>query len=188
MMEIRTKDKVFLAVVVPLALIAAYVGLVAMPTGKRIAVLREQHRTLPDVDMFPAEKRTLERKAAEVEQELAAERAVKPSELSVKGDPAATVAARQDAALAKFTAAGVRVLKVQPLAEGENSDARGRSVLAATGRCPAPEARVFTVEADYSAFAAALAAFAKDQVAVVPESISLRAGGRTCRWEVTLWL
>ena len=41
--------------------------------------------------------------------------------------------------------------------DGEGG-ARGRAVLAATERCPAPEARVFTVEADYASLVAALKA------------------------------
>lgn len=188
MTAIRTKDKIFLAVVVPLAIVGAYVFGLAMPAQKRIAALREQHRVLPDVDMFPTEKRTLQRKVAETEKELAAEKAVKPPEMSVKGDPAAMVAVRQDAVLAMLTAAGVQVVKVQPVATDGEGGARGRAVLAATERCPAPEARVFTVEADYASLVAALKAFADRQAPVVPESISLRVGGRTCRWEMTLWL
>ncbi len=190
MMQVRTKDKIFLGVVVPLVLLGAYFHFVRRPAAAQVAALKAEHRRLPDVEMFPAERRQLLKRVEEAEAALAAERGEKPPATSVKGDPAAAVAARQDAVLRLFTAAGVSVIHVEPQAAGEAAQeaSRALAVLSATGRCPAPEARRFVVEADYTAFQKALGAFAAEQMPVIPEALSLRVGARTCRWEMLLWL
>lgn len=189
MIQVRTKDKIFLAVALPLALLAAYVWLVRQPLATRTAALAAEQRNLPDEDSFPAEKRRLQRRLADAEAELAAEKAEKSPEVAVKGDPESTAAARQDAVLAVFTSAGAKVLHVQPpQAETPPEDVRGDAVLRATGRCPAPEMRQFMLEADYAVVTSVLKTFADRQTPVVPESVSLNVDGRTCRWEMTLWL
>lgn len=188
-MEIRTKDKVFLGIVIPLTLLGCYFHFVRAPQVKRLAALKMEQQRLPDEAMFPMEKRQLQKRVADAEAALAQEKAEKPPESTVTGDPSALAATRQDAVLAALTKAGVKVVRVQSLAQGTSSDdRRGEAVLRATGRCAAPEARQFTVEADYATLTTALGALATARVAVIPESVSLRVGSRTCRWEMVLWL
>ncbi len=190
MMQVRTKDKIFLGVVAPLALLGAYFHFVRRPAVAQVAALKAEPQRLPDVEMFPAERRQLRKRVEEAEAALAAERGEAPRATSVKGDPAAAVAERQDAVLRLFTAAGVSVIHVEPEAlKGRMQEAsRGCAVLSATGRCAAPEARRFVVEADYTAFQKAFQALAAEQMPVIPEALSLRVGARTCRWEMLLWL
>lgn len=190
-MIVRTKDKVFLAVLVPVALVTAFVWFERMPTARRLKALRAERARLPDPDLFPAERRQLEGRLAEAEKALAAAQEEKPPALAVRGEAGTTVAARQDAALAAFTAQGARVVRVEPvLAEREAEDgaSRGAAVLEGTGIRPTPEARTFVMEAGYGAFVGALGSFAATRAPVIPEKVSLAVEGKTGRWEVTLWL
>lgn len=190
-MTVRTKDKVFLAVLVPVALVAAFLWFERMPTSKRLGALRAEQARLPDADLFPSERRQLEGRLAEAEKALAAARAEKPAELAVKGDAGTTMAARQDAALAAFTAKGARIVRVEPAASGRDATremSRGGAVLEGTGIRPVPEARTFVMEAAYGAFVGALRCFSAAKAPVVPEGVSLTVEGKKCRWEVTLWL
>ena len=189
MIQVRTKDRIFLGVVLPCVLLFGYAHFVREPQQKRIRALAAEHQNLPDVDLFPAEKMRLEKRLQDARADLAAARAEKEPELCVKGDPTATAATRQDAIVARLASAGGRVVRIAPPAsETPDEQARGGAVLQATGRCPAPEARIFTIEADYAAFVSFLKTCASEQVPVVPEGVSMTPGGRTCRWEMTLWL
>ena len=188
-MQVRKKDKIFLAIVLPLVLLWGYSDFVRKPLVRRFAALQTEQRQLPDEAMFPTEKRQLQTRIAEAEAALAQEKAEKPPEMKVAGEPTALAAARQDAVLAALAKAGAKIVRVQPMA-GEKTleDRRGDAVLRATECCAQPEARCFTVEADYATFLSALGAFSSARMAVIPESVSLRVGSRTCRWEMVLWL
>lgn len=189
MMQVRKKDKIFLAVILPLVLLWGYFDFVRKPLVRRFEALKTEQRQLPDEAMFPTEKRQLQKRLAEAEAALAQEKAEKPPALKVTGEPTALAATRQDAVLAALTKAGAKIVRVEPVAgEKTSEDRRGDAVLRATERCAAPEARRFVVEADYATFVSALGAFTAARMAVIPESISLRAGSRTCRWEMVLWL
>lgn len=189
MMQVRKKDKVFLAVTLPLVLLWGYCDFVRKPLVRRFEALKAEQRQLPDETMFPTERRQLQKRLAEAEAALAQEKAEKPPEMKVAGEPAALAATRQDAVLAALMKAGAKVVRVQPMAgETAGEDRRGEAVLQATGRCAEPEARRFTVEADYATFLSALGEFSSARMAVIPESVSLRVGSRTCRWEMVLWL
>lgn len=189
MTKMRTKDKIFLAVAVPLALCAAYFYFWRAPAAKRVAALEAEERRLPCAEDFPAERRALEKRVAAAEKELEEVRAEKAPESSVKGDAGAGAAERQGAALAAFAKHGARVVRVEPVADRSDGwGARGGEVLRATGLRPSPEAMRFTVEAPYPDFTAALEEFAAARAPVVPEGVTMGRAGAKCRWEVVLWL
>lgn len=193
MIEIGKKDKIFVAVVLPLALIGGYFHFWRMPVMHRLSALEGEYRQLPDPDSFPIEKRNLAARLAEAEEALAAARAEAPVEATVEGDAQAVVASRLEQVLSILTTRGVRIVRVEAPAENEssgegNSDSRGASTLAATGLRPSPDVRKFVVEADYPAFVATLEEFARRKMPVVSERISLTVGERTSQWEMTLWL
>ena len=189
MTKMRTKDKVFLMVAIPLALCVAYFYLWRMPVAKRVAALAAEEVRLPNAEDFPVERRAIEKRLASAEKELEEARAEKAPESSVKGDVGAGAAERQGAALAAFAKHGARVVRVEPVAERSDGwGARGGETLRATGLRPAPEAMRFTVEAPYRDFTAALEEFAAERAAVVPESVTMGRAGAKCRWEVVIWL
>lgn len=189
MTKMRTKDKVFLAVALPVAACAAYFCFWRLPAVRRIGALAAEEARLPNVEDFPAERRALEKRLAAAERELEEARAEKAPESSVRGDAGAGAAERQGRVLAAFAKHGARVVRVEPVAERSDGwGARGGETLRATGLRPAPEAMRFTVEAPYRDFTAALEEFAAERAAVVPESVTMGRAGAKCRWEVVIWL
>lgn len=190
MIEVRKKDLIFLALALPLALVAAYYWLHRAPAARRAAGLRAEMARLPDPDMFPAERTRLEARAAEAERDLDETRKAKPPTETVKGDPAADAAARQDALLAAFSRAGVRVVGVKSIdSSGVAQSSRGGNALRASGVRPRPEVRHFVLEGDYRSFVGALDSISREQAPVVCEGVSFSpASDGACRWELEIWL
>lgn len=184
MIEVGKKDRLFVAVALPLALLAGHFYFVRGPLVRERAALAAERARLPDPDMFSVERRTLQTKVAEAEKGLSAARAEKPPESAVRGRPDDSEAARQQAVVDALRAKGVRIAKVEPV-EGCGS---GGDVLRATGVRPEPVVRRIGLEASYPALVEALGEFEARRLAVVPETLSMTSGGTSCRWEVTLWL
>lgn len=183
MIEIRAKDKVFVAVVLPLALLGCYFGLVRQPLAKERAARLAERAGLPDPDMFPTERRALQGRVAEAEKDLAAAKAEKPAESAVRGAKEDSEAARQQAVFDVLRRQGVRIVKAAPVeAAGLCAD-----VLRATGVRPEPAASRLVLEAPYPALLEALRACEAARLAVVPAAWSMTPGDAHCRWEVTLW-
>lgn len=192
MIEVGTKDKIFVALALPLAVFAGFVFFVRAPAVKTQTALAEERRRLPDPDLFPIERRNLANRVTETEKELAAARARKPVAAAVVGDVAASVADRQDAVFAALSQRGARLVRVVA-GEGTNAGAVGDADRAAralqdTGIRPEPVERRFVVEAAYPDFVAALETFISTRAPVVPAAVSMTTQAGVCRWEFTLWL
>lgn len=190
MIEIGKKDKIFVAVAVPMAVLAALYFWGVSPVEKDFRALVAERANLPDPDMFPLERRALEKRVAEVERtstELAAEA---PPEALVVADAAASCAARQDALVSLLVRKGVRLVRLETLAEQPLPDAgsRGREALRTTGVCPLAEGRRLTLEGDYGQVREVLAEIATRRLAIVPEALSLKTTQGVNQWEVTVWL
>lgn len=192
MIEVGTKDKIFVALALPLAVFAGFVFFVRAPAVKTQTALAEERRRLPDPDLFPIERRNLANRVTETEKELAVARARKPVAAAVVGDVAASVADRQDAVFAALSQRGARLVRVAA-GEGTNAGAAGDADRAAralrdTGIRPEPVERRFVVEAAYPDFVAALETFISTRAPVVPTAVSMTTQAGVCRWEFTLWL
>ena len=184
MIQVGTRDRIFVAVALPLAMLAGYVHFIRQPLARERAALGAEQARLPDPDMFPSERRLLRDRAAEAERDLAAAKAEKPPEVAVRGAADESEAARQQAVFDLLHAHGVRVAKAGPVeAAGVCAD-----TLRATGVRPQPVARRFALEASYPALVEALKALEAARLAVVPGAWTMTPGGTACRWEVTLWL
>jgi len=61
------------------------------------------------------------------------------------------------------------------------------AILQDAGALPRVACRVFTLEGDYAAVTSSLKTMAARELAVLPESLDLRVGGRN-RWEISVWL
>lgn len=183
MIEIRAKDRIFVALVLPLALLGCHWFLVRQPLVKERAALLSTRAGLPDPDMFPSERRLLQGRLAEAEKDLAAARAEKPPEVQVRGTKDDSEILRLQAVVDVFRTAGARLVKSEPVdPAGTCAD-----VLRATGVRPEPAARRLLLDAAYPAFVEALGRFEKERLAVVPAAWSMVPGETLCRWEVTLW-
>lgn len=190
MIEVGTKDKIFIALVLPAALLWAFLHYGRTPAVKTRDALAAEHGRLPDPMTFPIERRNLQERVAEAEKALVAERARPPVEAAVRGDPNATLAERQNAVFSVFSGNGVRVVSV----DGQESDETDAALSAAgtalrdAGTRPEPSMRRLSATGGYSAFSAALGAFCADKSPVVPARVTMTSDGRLCKWEFSLWL
>ena len=201
MTEIRTKDKLFLAVVVPLALVAGYWYGWRAEAGRRLDGLERRHATLVTEADFPFEMATARRNLAATEAELEAERKLPPPEAKVKARRESVAAERERAVLNVLNGAGLFVAAVRNAQTDSNirfdetaawmpESARtfvGGTILAATGVCPNPVLRTYVVEGRYPQVVKALETFAARQMAVIPEKVNLNESERG-RWTLSLWL
>jgi len=182
MEAIRTKDKLFLAVVVPAAAVAAYVLLWRADAVKRIETLSRERASLVTVEDFPAERTLAERRLAAAREELAAEERIPMPAVRVKADPAEGVAARERAVLEVFRQAGLIVTSSAATAV---ESVAGGEVLKRTGTRPAPVCRAYAIDGRYPGLVAALRTMAGREMAVIPERVEMVRPGH---WSVVLWL
>ena len=185
MTEIRTQDKLFVFLAVPLALVAAYVWFWRIDAARQVRAARGESAALVTAADFPFEMQKAERRLADARAALAAEQAVPPPALKVKGDAAATAARRESDVLRILRAAGLGILRSEVVTDDAGAALAGK--LAATGVCPAPIGRRYTLDGAYPAVRRALDAFAAEERAVLTERVEMRAAGAG-RWTITLWL
>ena len=184
MIEIRQKDRIFVSVLAPLVAIAALWFGWCRPAASRVAGLEARLGALPDPATWPVEKRALERRAAEAEAELAATKAEPPPESRMTGNPSASAAARRAEMLELLRECGIVVGGIEPV---EGFKGRGAEALRATGLRPEPVAERFSFEAPYPVALKALELIDSRRMAAIPAAIGME-GGRTLKWEMTLWL
>lgn len=183
MIEIRKRDRIFVAVVLPLALLGGYLHFVRQPLAKARESLAAERARLPDPDMFPTERRALADRVAAAERRVEAERKTTPPEPAVFGTAGESEAVRQQAVFDALHAKGVRIVSSEAAeAEGVCAD-----VLRATGIRPTPVARRLRLEAGYAEMLAALEEIGSRRLAAIPAKWSMTPSGATCRWELTLW-
>ena len=186
MTEIRTKDKLFLAVVVPVALLAAYWYGWRAAAGRQVVELEHRQETLVTEEEFPQAKRQADREFAEATAELEAERKVPPPQATMKADAQAPAALRERQALQVFREAGLTVVG-STQAKGDGARAgRAGELLKATGVRPAPIRRSYTIDGRYPDVVKALRTFTQKQMAVIPDCVQMRAAGRN-RWTLEVW-
>lgn len=193
MTEIRTKDKLFLAVVVPLAAVVCYWFGWRADAVRRLDDLERRHAALVAEDDFAFEMAKARRELAASEAELESERKTPAPETKVKARCESVVAERERAVLKVLNGAGLfvsaakSVLTEQDVQSEDERAFVGSDVLKATGVCPQPILRTYVVEGCYPQVVKALETFATRQMAVIPEKVNLLGTGRG-RWTLSLWL
>lgn len=202
MIEIRTKDKLFLAVVVPIAVVACYWFGWRTDAARRIDGLERRHAALVAEDDFEFEMTKARRELVASEADLAAERKIPVPEAKVKARRESVAAERERAVLGVLHGAGLFVSAASgaqteqsvPFDDEEDLSVAvgarpfvGGDILKATGVCPEPVLRTYVVEGRYPQVVKALETFAARQMAVIPEKVNLSEAGRG-RWKLSLWL
>lgn len=188
MIEITNRDRIFVFVALPAAILAAFFFLVHKPQAARLAALRENHEALVPAGDYPVLIRGLERQKAEAEAELAAEKAA-PSEVYVR--PAVSAAERLHAVLELFERNGAHVSKFSPVtAEARPGTEDYSARLVRAGWCAQPEAWSLELDAAYPDVQATLAAMAQEDLPAMPVSVSLRTDpDKTLgHWTLIIWL
>lgn len=191
MTEIRMKDKLFLAVVVPVAALALYWYGWRESAAKRESALKSRLSALVAEEDFPVEKARASRALASARAELAAEKGIPMPQTKVKGNPAASVSERETAFLGVLAEFDVAVLSSGGPdslgASGGDAVRGGDEALAASGACQRPVLRAYVLEGKYPAVVKALEAVAEREMAVVPETAAMRESGRG-KWTLEVWL
>jgi len=182
MVPIRTKDKVFLAVVVPTAVAAAYWHFWRSDVTRRIDALERERDALVAVGDFPVEKTQAERQLASAQEALTAERKVPMPDTKVKGNASDNVASRELTVLEILRSAGLTVTRSVVT---ERMESHAGSVLRATGTRPQPVCRTYEIGGRYPDFLNALRTLAARELAVIPECVGMPKPGQ---WTLTLWL
>lgn len=181
MTEIRTKDKLFLAAVVPLALAIVYFMYPRESAVSKYKALQERDRVTVTHEEYPGQKRIRTIALREAQAAFAAEKEKKPPEPEVVGSADAAPARRTHDVVAVFREAGMRVVSVS-LAQ-KHDDARASHVLRATLVRPAPVKRMYVIEGSYPSLKKALETFVKEKTPVVASS--LQSAGDD-RWKVEI--
>lgn len=180
MTAIRWQDRLFLAVVVPVALAAAYVGWWRSPAVRRLSALQSRDREVVSAEAYAQERRNRAAALEAATSELAAERAQPPPAVRVKAEAQASAAMREREVIGVFRSRGLTLVKSSVVeAAGTAAEA-----LSATGVRPVPIARRYVLMGDYPALRAALADFSAREAAVVVERLAMSPDGR---WEVTVY-
>ena len=180
MTAIRTKDKLFVTVLLPLALAALYVWGWRTDAAKRLDALAARERTLVTEAAFPQEMQRLDARRKTAERELGEVRKLPPPAAEVRVSPQVSVAEREAEAIAALRAAGLTVSSMTRLDGGD-----GGAPLRATGACPDPVLRAFAVDGGYPAVKRALETLVARRLAMVAWRISMTAEGR---WKLEIWL
>jgi len=173
MTEIRPKDRLFLALAIPLAAAALYWYAWRADAGRRLEATERQRASLVAEEDFEGEFAMARRERESAEAELESERKVPPPAAKVKANPEDSEADREVAALKVFRDAGLRVVASEQL-EGTGPAA---DLLQASGFRPRPMSRRYVLEGSYSQVVKALSAFAEGEMAVAPERVGMSEAG-----------
>lgn len=197
MIEVRTKDLVFLAVAFPLAVAAVYWFGWRTDAVRRIGELERRQATLVSEENFAFEMAKARRELASAEEELAAERKMPPPTVQVRTVGGVPQAERERGVLSVLRASGLLVTSVTSSSVEERGEGLswagdahasiGGERLKAAGACEQPILRVFSVEGRYPQVVKALERFEILKMAVVPERLEMTEGSRG-RWNLSIWL
>lgn len=182
MTEIRTKDKIFVALALPLAAAAFYFLQWRPQLVKKLDGLQARDRVTVMPENFQRAKTEKARIAEAADRELEKERAIPLPASETVGDAADSPARRTQSVVAVFRAAGARVVS-SGLAD-DAPDAAVVGTLRATGTRPAPIARIYLVEADYRALCNALRRFEEEKLPVIASALSSEGGNR---WRLKIY-
>lgn len=188
MIEITNRDRIFVLVAIPAAILAAFFFLVHKPQAAHLASLRETHEMLMPAADYPVLFRGLERQKADAGAELAAEKA-SSSDVYVRS--AVSAAERLHAVLELFERNGAHVSKFSPAsAESQGTEPDGFALMRRAGWCATPEAWVLELDAAYPDVQATFAAMAQEDLPAMPASVSLKTEPNKTlgHWTLTIWL
>lgn len=184
--EIREKDRLFVAVLAPVLAVCAYWWGWRADASRRIAALEEERARLVTAEEFPMRIAAAERDLESAKAELAAERARPRPEERVKSLDGVSFADRESDVLNVFREAGLDVLRSEtPAARPGAANAKDALQAASHGD---PKLRRYVVEGAYPAVKRALDAFSARRMPVVPERVEMAPAGDRVRWTMEVWL
>lgn len=183
MTALRLRDKLFVVIVVPAALLGSYVYFWRIPHQEKLKTANEALAKLMTPENHAAERQKLEKLVADTTAEFEAENKLTVPETKIAANAGDTVAARERAVLDILREAGLRVVSTE-IDNSEGGGARGGGVLRATALRPSPRGRRYRLEGSYAAVSQALALLTERKCAVIAERLEMTKGES---WTLLLW-
>lgn len=180
-LKITPRDRLFAAIMAPLALLAAYLFLVRAPLARSVERAGARLAALGDADTLRAARQTLDRRLDEVRTALQAAEAPAPDAPSA---PAPTPSTRLRRTIALLASPNLHLLSTDLLATGPDASPSAPLVQEALSGAP-PTLWRFTIQADYPTLLSALRALAADPAPALVERATL-AAPRTWTLDITL--
>lgn len=191
MIEVRTKDKIFTAVAIPLLAAAAYVWLWRMDAAAKLEAQAKELSTLVEEEDYPFEMRRAQSRLADAQADLEAEKSTPMPQLEVAAAPNATLAKRESDVLAVLRESGLEIRRselIRVAADGETADAAIALRDASPGTRSAPVAlRRYTLDGTYPLVKKALETFAVRKMPVIAERLEMKSAP-LARWTMEVWL
>jgi hypothetical protein len=182
MIQVRTKDKIFVSVLLPILAICGFLYAVRSPAVKECNQMKARISQLPEPEMFPMMERRLKEKVESAKLELEKVKAEKMPDAKVVADKTASIASRREEVLRLIKMNGASVITIEPV----ESKGFVHDVLRKTGVCSSPGKVKILLEGEYKSITGSLKEIEEKKMALVVESIELRAGDK-CKWEILLW-
>lgn len=183
-MEIRMKDKLFVAFFVPLVLAALYWWFWRQDAVKELDALRDADSRLVMLEDFPAARAAAQRRLEAAEADLARARKLAASVEKVDPSQSATFAERESLLVSLFRETGLDLLQCSS-SSAQGSPLEG-DFLAASGRKPVQ--RMYVLTGSYPAVRRALELIAERRLAVVPEKLFMNVEAGRVRWTLEVLL
>lgn len=183
-LEIRTKDKIFLVVVMPILVSALYWWMWRDDAAKRLRNLQEEDLKLVELEDFPMEYKKAENRFSASSLKLEEARRLKPSCEFTLPSTDATFAERESVVLEILRKSGLEILRISS-SEHDNSANADEFQLATNYR---GQLRRYTLSGTYPSVMRALKKLSNNRVAVIPEEVGMTVSGHSARWIIEVLL
>lgn len=199
MIQVTDRDRAFVAVALPLALVALYAIFVHAPRARALAEMRSRLESLGDAEDLELERPALQRRRADAAARRAEADAAEAMRVAGGGEATAPGgdSARLDRVVAVLNATdGVKLTAAERIWQtGNGGEPRAKALVReALGDGASPMLWRFTVSADYASLQRVLGAAGERKLPVIVDGVSFDgASGRAGRggariWRIDAWL
>lgn len=185
MLKITAKDKVFIIVAVPVAIIAAYWYFIRKPLTKELSRLKEQDSVLLGAGHYEAEGIMLRKELTASRETLEKKSASAEAKVEKSAKEASSPADRLERVMKIFAAHNITMLGSEPATEA--GSAKAMEMVRAAYGIEAPVLRRFSVEGAYQDIVNAMRAFADAASETLIESVAMSSRKNGCSWEIAIW-
>lgn len=198
MVRITEKDRIFLAIALPAALVALYFFVVRAPLARQLSAMRSRYEALGPAAEIEAGRPALERRREEAAARLAAAEAAEAKRLAAASGgeesavPVGDGSARFSSVVALLDGVeGVKIASAERVGETGNAEPRAKYLVRETLGAAEPDLWRFTVNADYGAIMRALAEARERKLPAIVDGVSFAGvvgSGASRIWRIDVWL
>lgn len=193
MITITAKDRIFVLLAAPLAVLACYWFFIRAPKAREEQKLEAALSEMGDPETLMRQGDLLKQRLATVETLWDKTESEQGNESAGGLSPSSDPAVRLQKIVDVLQAQSVRVLRsewIDPSKDAMVEPDAAVTALRKAGALERPDCWNLELESPYASFVRALSLFRTNDLPVVPLSVSMDARGRAngCRWRVKLWL